>query len=136
MSLRNDAIFHPPSTNFPHRLGITNLQLRCIKQRTEHQPRVLPPTVPQHLLLVFISQLAVKRVPREDLPPHVGCNSAIKEIRVIRRTIPKQVPKLRLERGPRCMRDQTARVIQVRERGRRIEAWLEDGGGMIYLVEH
>ena len=92
--------------------------------------------MPEDLLFIPLAHLAIERVVRKQLSPHARRNRAIKEIRVVRGAIPEQMAKLRLPARPGHVWYDPAPVVQLRERGGRVERGLHRRARVVRLVKH
>src|SRR5712671_5406323 len=135
-SWHSHLFLYPPASDLAHRLLISSRELWGTQQRSQHRPRVLATSVPKNFLLVLFARLAIKRVVHKQLSPHTRSNSTIKEIRVVSRAVPKQMPKLRLPARPGNVGHDPALVVQLRERGRRVERGVQRRARVVRLVEH
>ena len=92
--------------------------------------------MPENFLLVPLTRLAVERVVHKQLSPHARGDRTIKEVRVVRRAVAKQVSELRLPARARHVRHDPALAVQFRERGRRVERVVHGRARVVCLVEH
>jgi hypothetical protein len=112
VSSRHGNLFlYPPPANLPHRLLIATRQLRGTQQRPKHRPRVLATAVPENFPLIPLARLAIKRVAYKQLSPHARSDRTIKEVRVVRRAVSKQVSELCLPAGAGHVRHDTALAV-------------------------
>ena len=112
---------YPPPANLTHRLLIATRQLWSSQQRPQHRPRVLATSMPEDFPLITFTRLAIKRVARKQLSPHTRGDRTIKEVRVVRGAIAKQVSELCLPTGPGHVRNDPALGVQLGKRGGRVE---------------
>ena len=92
--------------------------------------------MPENLLFIPLTHLAIERVVCKELSPNTRSNRAIKEIRIVRSAVPKQMAKLCLPARPGHVRHDPAPIMQVRERGRRVERGVHRRARVVRLVEH
>src|SRR6266702_7894228 len=128
--------FYPPPANLTHRLLITARQLWSSQQCSKHRPRVLATAMPENFQLVPLTRLAIERVAHKQLSPHARGDRTVKEVRVVRRAVAKQVSELLLPARPRHVRHDPALAVQFRERSRRVERVVHGRARVVCLVEH
>lgn len=128
-------VLDSPPSHLLHSLRVPALQLGCREQRADHLPRIFASAVAKNLAFIFVPCLPAKRVLGEDVAPHPRRNGAVKEIRVVGRRVTYKMPKVRLKRCTRDMRDEPARVVQSRQFSRGIEGRVKDCRGVVHLVQ-
>ena len=98
-----------------HDLAVSGCERIVSKQVGKHMPWVPAAAVAEHLVLELVTGLARERVSGKYFVPYAAREHAVKQVTVVRRTVPSEVSELAL---PRCVwdaRHQTDLVVEHRE---------------------